>query len=113
MVALLDDPDHHALVVELEGEVRGWVHVGVRRTLHKATHAEIVALVVGEHPPRPAASARRCSAEAESVGGRARPRDGSLRSREDRRDAHRFYERLGYAKESLSYNLSCALPRAR
>ena len=86
------------------------IHVGVRRTLHKAAHAEIVALVIGAATA--ASGSARAAGGGREVGGRARPRDGSLRSREDRRDAHRFYE-LGYAKESLSYNLSRGLSRAR
>ena len=112
MAALLDDPDHRLLVVESEGEVLGWVHVAVRICSTRRRTRELVALVVA-NTHRGKGLGEALLAEAETWAVERALEKVSLRSREDRRDAHRFYERLGYRKESLSFNISCALPRPR
>ena len=101
-----EDSHQQILVAESPaGEVVGWVHVHLARWLVVEPRGEVAGLVV--------ASTRRNH----GIGGRlmqaaeawTRERGGdvlTLRSNILRKDAHRFYERLGYAMTKTSLNFT-------
>lgn len=94
-------PDHAVFVAERAGEVAGWVHVFVPLHLESAGHAEIGGLVVDERW-RGQGIGEGLVARAESWT-RAQGINGlRVRSNVVRERAHRFYERLGYARRKTS-----------
>jgi GNAT superfamily N-acetyltransferase len=89
--------DHAVLVAVLDGYVMGWLHVFVCHLVESDTRAEIGGLVVNENH-RGRGIGRKLMTLAEEW---ARAKDCnqvSLRSNIIRGDAHRFYEKLGYAR---------------
>jgi GNAT superfamily N-acetyltransferase len=100
---LLERDDHALLVATVDGEwVIGWVHVCAVTLLEIDPLAEIWGLVVDAEERGRGVGARLMAAA------EAWARDGGLkvmglRSRRQREEAHRFYERLGYEIVKTSY----------
>ena len=99
-----EDPEHAALVAETgSGEVVGWVHVHLTRWLATPTRGELAGLIVAATARNQGIGARLLRAAEEwtkAHGGAVL----SLRSNVVRKDAHRFYERAGYAVTKTSLN---------
>jgi GNAT superfamily N-acetyltransferase len=90
-------PDNEVLVAERAGEVLGWAHVSLCRSLLVEDHVEVMGLVVGERW-RGLGIGRQLMAAAESM---ARQRGLSLvrlRSGSQREGAHEFYRTVGYSE---------------
>jgi GNAT superfamily N-acetyltransferase len=95
------DPSHALFVAQLNGEVVGWIHVYAARSLLQNARVEIGALVVNEACRRQGIGAlliREAEAWARTHGITAI----RLASRIHREEAHRFYEREGFAIEKTS-----------
>jgi N-acetylglutamate synthase-like GNAT family acetyltransferase len=95
------DERHAVYVGELDSHVIGWAHVYVCRLMITELQAEIGGLVVDEHYRRSGAG-RLLMQRAEQW---ARENECSaiyLRSNVIRKDAHAFYERIGYNKFKTS-----------
>jgi GNAT superfamily N-acetyltransferase len=75
--------------------IDGWVHLHEARTLESDPHVEVWGLVVDEHARRLGVG-RALMEEAERWARRRGLTTLRLRSNVIRRDAHAFYERLGY-----------------
>ncbi|MGC4001179.1 MAG: GNAT family N-acetyltransferase [Anaeromyxobacter sp.] len=88
----------HLLLVALErGVVVGWLHAFTTAPIYLAAFAEVAGLVVDEaHRGRGAGAA--LMHEAERWAARWQLGEVRLRSAVHREQAHRFYERLGYAR---------------
>jgi len=107
--AALSRSPEDALWVAEDGDVRGWLHAQVSRSLESAAHVELRALVVD-------ASARRLGVGRALVHAAEQwARDQGftrvrVRSNVVRGEAHAFYPRLGYelAKTSHVYTRSLA-----
>lgn len=101
LVDLIDDEDHAVwIIAQFDGQLVGWLHAYLRRSLLIDVHAEIGGLVVAEQY-RQRGLGRRLMAEAEAW---ARDRDCAavrLRSNVTRGEAHRFYLRLGYQELTM------------
>ena len=98
LAALLADPHHRVFVFSSDaGGVLGWVHVFRSLYLEAPPMAEIGGLVVDE-AARSRGIGARLVARVERwalAHGLVRIR---VRSRLEREDAHRFYDRLGYSR---------------
>lgn len=95
IVDALGDPERESYVAEVEGNVVGWVHVQIVRTLTSEPHAEVTGLVVGEgHRSGGIGALLLDEAAAWAV------IQGSetlrLRANVTRERAHGFYERHGF-----------------
>jgi ribosomal protein S18 acetylase RimI-like enzyme len=99
---LLPRDSQYIAVAESATEIVGWIAVEHRVVLESGTRAEIVGLVVAE-------SARRSGAGSALVGEGeewARQRGHrviNVRSNVARREAHPFYERLGYVRTKTQH----------
>jgi GNAT superfamily N-acetyltransferase len=90
------DDDHSVCVAELEdGRVVGWIHVCVSYLIESNPRAEIGGLVVDE-ARRGSGVGKLLMQHAEDWARSKRLDAVYLRSNVIRKDAHRFYERLGY-----------------
>jgi GNAT superfamily N-acetyltransferase len=90
------DSDHLVAVAQLEGgRVAGWVHAFVSRLIEAGPRAEIGGLVVDEEF-RGSGVGGLLMEHAEEWARSKGLEAVSLRSNVIRKDAHRFYERLGY-----------------
>jgi GNAT superfamily N-acetyltransferase len=87
--------------VNADERVVGFVHVRDSTTLHLPPSAELLALVVSAAERRTGCG-RALVAEAERWARTRRRTLLYLRSREERADAHRFYEDLGFERGALS-----------
>jgi GNAT superfamily N-acetyltransferase len=96
LAAIRRDPDHAVFVVEdSSGRVAGWVHIGIGKWLESAGWAEVGGLVIDdEQRGRGLGSLLMQWAErwAKAHG----MKYVRLRSNVVRKDAHRFYRKLGY-----------------
>jgi GNAT superfamily N-acetyltransferase len=100
--------DHELLVAEEGGRVVGWVHAVATHALHEEPFADIAALVVEEASRRNGAGTTLMRA----IESWAREKGCAfvrVRSRLSREGAHRFYVRLGYAKEKTQYTFAARL----
>lgn len=92
---LLLDDDNAVFVMELEGKVIGWVHVHGRHLIESPDFAEIGGLVVDHAHKRKGIGEklmRQCEEWARAKGyGLIRVRSGG-----QRKEAHEFYNRIGY-----------------
>jgi GNAT superfamily N-acetyltransferase len=91
---LLRDPDHEIFVSELDGTLVGWVHV-YRSPLFYGSFAEIGGLVVDESF-RGQGLGRALMEKAEEWARSKGIPEIRLRSGGHRKEAHIFYERIGY-----------------
>ncbi len=105
MKGILNDDQHCVLVAEVDGHVIGWVHVALRRTLVSPAHAEVAGLIVARESRGNGIGAALMT-NAESWVRERGLELLRLRSRSDRIDAHRFYERIGYQREKISVTFS-------
>jgi GNAT superfamily N-acetyltransferase len=97
--------DHALLVASESSKVLGWVHAYETQLLYSSRFAEVGGLVVDEASRRAGVGA----ALMRAVEAWAKERGCSqvrLRSRVIRREAHRFYERLGYANEKTQHTFA-------
>ena len=91
-----NDAEHFVRVAELEsGRVVGWIHACASYLIESNPRAEIGGLVV-EETCRGSGVGRLLMQHAEDWAGSKRLEAVYLRSNVIRKDAHRFYERLGY-----------------
>lgn len=98
------DREHRVFVAEtVTGGVIGWVHVHLTRWLATEIRGEIAGLIVDSTARNRGIGARLLLA-AESWTKEHGGKVLSLRSNVTRKDAHRFYERLGYAVTKTSLN---------
>lgn len=92
------NPQHAVYVAQgREEQVLGWVHVFVTQRLLAARQAEIAGLVVNSGQRR-AGTGRLLMQQAEQWARAQGCEAVCLRSNVIRREAHTFYERLGYEK---------------
>lgn len=95
LAAILSSAEHLVLVARSEGETVGWIHAFAALRVESGRFAEVGGLVVsGRH--RGAGIGRRLLAAAEAWAAGEGMEHLRVRSRSTRRDAHRFYERLGF-----------------
>jgi GNAT superfamily N-acetyltransferase len=98
---VLGDPGHRVWVSEQDGRVVGLLHAFFRPALDKPPEVMVQALVV-EASQRSKRIGERLMEEAESWA-RSYPNAAvSLYSGSARKDAHRFYARIGYARAATS-----------
>jgi GNAT superfamily N-acetyltransferase len=110
--ALEGDEDHALLVAEDgAGAVVGWVHAHAPRLLLADSEAEVLGLVVDE-ARRGGGIGRLLMAAAERWAMGRGCREVRLRSAVGRKDAHRFYEGLGYGVRATSLVLGKTLEGA-
>ena len=103
------DSDHALFVAEDRGKVIGWIHIHRACAIQAPDWGEIGGLVVaaGRHRGgvgRALIAAAEAWAEQHGLG------TIRVRSRERRRDAHRFYESLGYGIVKTSLTFEKQLP---
>lgn len=91
------DADHAVWVAEAYGEVVAWLHVFVCRLVEADRFAEIGGLVVDE-ACRAQGAGRLLMGHAEQWAREKGCRGVYLRSNVIRKEAHSFYERLGYTR---------------
>jgi GNAT superfamily N-acetyltransferase len=98
LLSLLKDRGHAVLVAEmLSSEVVAWVHVYARKLVESDLHAEIGGMVVDERF-RGRGLGTLLMAKAEQWARRKKLRSVYLRSNVIRKEAHAFYESLGYRR---------------
>ncbi len=99
--SILSQPTHQVFVAEVDGQLAGWVHAYLRDLLVSERHAHIGGLVVSaEHRSR--GVGRRLMGAIEAWGAAMGAQFIDLRSNVVRRDAHRFYQSLGYKRVKTS-----------
>lgn len=99
---LADDPDHAVLVAGLaDGEVVGWIDVGVVFHLQSGAYCELGGLVVSE-AVRGNGIGRELVAAAEQWAASRGLKKVLVRSNARRADAHRFYLREDYTMVKTS-----------
>lgn len=104
LACILADDDQAVRVAERGGCVVGWIQVQATKLLESDPRGEIVGLVVTAAERRRGVGAALVRAAEEWARGHGLTLMG-VRSNQVRLDAHRFYERLGYAvtKTQLSF----------
>lgn len=108
--ALLRHPEQGVFVAEApDGAVIGWIQVAVHHSLGADDEAEIVGLVVDAAHRAQGVGRRLMEAAEDWTSGRGLTAV-RLRSRVQRAGAHRFYERLGYARLKEQVVLRKELP---
>lgn len=108
-----DSQDHFVCVAELDegrsvdrtGAVVGWIHAFVSQLVESDLHVEIGGLVVDRNQ-RGLGVGKALLERAEAWALSKGIREVSLRSNVIRKDAHRFYERLGYGIVKTQYAFS-------
>ena len=97
------DREHRVFVAVSGGEVVGWVHVHLTRWLATDSRGEIAGLIV-DSTARGHGLGRRLMQAAETWTKEHGGATLSLKSNAIRKEAHVFYERLGYAVTKTSLN---------
>lgn len=97
--------DHEALVAEEDGAVVGWIHVFGIDVLYEEPYADVAAVMVDE-ACRQDGVGRALMLAAEAWARQNGYGHVRVRSRLSREGAHRFYVRLGYAKEKAQYTFT-------
>ncbi|HKT13181.1 MAG TPA: GNAT family N-acetyltransferase [Terriglobia bacterium] len=93
---LLADPEHAVWVAENEsGAIGGWIHVFIKHLLESDREAEIGGLVV-DQDFRGQGAGKALVERAERWAKSKRMRSVYVRSNIIRKDAHIFYQKLGY-----------------
>lgn len=87
--------DDRLCVAELAGDVAGWIHLHVSRTLESDPHVEVLGLVVAEASRRQGVG-RALMSEAERWARERGVAAVRLRTNVVRAGAHAFYQQLGY-----------------
>ncbi len=105
---VLQDPEHAAFVAVEAERVIGWVHVFVKHLLESDAEAEIGGLVIDARHQR--GGAGRLLMQRAEHWARARGlRSVYLRSNVTRKDAHAFYQKLGYQVLKTQFAMRRAL----
>ena len=100
---LLADRDHAVWVAEMnDGALAGWIHVFVKRLLESDREAEIGGLVVDENF-RGRGAGKALVEYAERWAKARRLKSVYVRSNIIRKNAHPFYEKLGYRIVKTQY----------
>ena len=102
LLDLMPREDHVVYVAEVTGEIAGWIHAYLYRPLHKEKMVEIAGLVVAKGSRRMGIGRRLLEAVEEwaRVQGCAQVcLDSNIR----RKEAHQFYQRVGYALSKTQY----------
>ena len=94
--------DHLLTVAVLDDQVIGLVHAYVRRALEKPTETVVQSLVIDTRVRRSGAG-RRLMHVVEAWTKEKDLSSISLSSQTSRKEAHRFYETLGYARTATSH----------
>lgn len=93
---LLGDHDHAVWVAETgDGSIAGWIHVFIKRLLESDREAEIGGLVIDENF-RGRGVGKALVEHAERWASARRLKSVYVRSNIVRKDAHIFYQKLGY-----------------
>jgi len=98
---VLHDPGHRVWVCERDGSVVGLLHAFFRPALDKAPEVMVQALVV-EASQRSQGIGERLMEQAEAWARSYPSASVSLYSGSARKDAHRFYARIGYTRIATS-----------
>lgn len=100
---ILGDDEHGVFVAELDsGQIVGWIHVHIYRLFYAELMAEIAGLVVCQDFRR-IGIGKQLLLKAEEWAGSKGSSAVNLRSNIVRKDAHLFYENLGYQKIKTQY----------
>lgn len=105
---VLATDDHRIIVAEVEGKVVGVLHMFERPALEKPCEAIVQALVV-DSDARSGGVGETLMREAEAWAQNRKLPSVSLYSRDDRKRAHAFYERIGYRIKATSVRLERGL----
>ncbi|WP_230969195.1 GNAT family N-acetyltransferase [Nitrogeniibacter aestuarii] len=106
---LLDQTERHAVVVASTADtLTGWIHVMRVDRLEIPPHGEIAALVVGEEYRGHEIGARLVEASVRWTHN-AGLAHLTVRSRIERDDAHRFYQRMGFSMEKTQRVMTIGL----
>jgi ribosomal protein S18 acetylase RimI-like enzyme len=105
---VLATDDHRIIVAEVEGKVVGVLHMFERPALEKPCEAVVQALVV-DSEARSSGVGEALMHEAEAWAQSRKLPSVSLYSRDDRKRAHAFYERIGYRIKATSVRMDRGL----
>jgi GNAT superfamily N-acetyltransferase len=92
---ILEQTGHAVFVAEVDGQAAGWIHVYASQTVESESCAEIGGLVV-DKAHRGQGLGKALLAEAEMWARQGGIPEVRVRSNVIRKEAHRFYEVLGY-----------------
>jgi ribosomal protein S18 acetylase RimI-like enzyme len=106
--SVLATDGHRIIVAEVEGKVVGVLHMFERPALEKPCEAVVQALVV-DSEARSSGVGEALMREAEAWAQSRKLPAVSLYSRDDRKRAHAFYERIGYRIKSTSVRMDRGL----
>lgn len=105
---VLATDDHRIIVAEAEGTVVGILHMFERPALEKPCEAVVQALVV-DSEARSSGVGEALMREVEAWAQSRKLPSVSLYSRDDRKRAHAFYERIGYRVKATSVRMERSL----
>ena len=105
---MLATDDHRIVVADVEGKVVGVLHMFERPALEKPCEAVVQALVV-DSEARSSGVGETLMREAEAWAQNRKLPSVSLYSRDDRKRAHAFYERIGYRIKATSVRMERGL----
>ena len=108
LARILSHPDQAVFVAEVEGRIAGWVHVYACPTVESELYAEIGGLVVDENQ-RGQGVGKALMAQAETWSRSLGIHEVRLRSNIIRKEAHQFYEAIGYGKIKSQFTFRKAL----
>lgn len=105
LLDLLQRDDHRVFVAEVDGIIAGWVHAFLYRPLHKDTVVEVAGLVVDEGYRKLGIGRRLLDATEEWAKTQGCCRI-TLASNIARKEAHQFYQAIGYALHKTQYTFN-------
>jgi GNAT superfamily N-acetyltransferase len=108
LAGILTRPDQAVFVAEADGQAAGWVHVFACPTVELDLHAEVGSLVV-ERDQRGQGIGKALMEKAETWAGERGIHEIRLRSNVIRKEAHQFYEGLGYERVKSQFTFRKAL----
>jgi GNAT superfamily N-acetyltransferase len=109
LAGILPRPEHAIFLAEAGGQAAGWIHVFICRMLEAEPFLEVGGLVVDE-TRRGLGIGKALMAAGESWSRERGVLEVRLRSNVIRKDAHRFYESLGYANVKSQFTFYKRLP---
>ena len=108
LAGILARPDQAVFVAEADGQAAGWVHVFACPTVELDLYAEVGSLVV-ERDQRGRGMGKALMEKAEAWASERGINEIRLRSNVIRREAHLFYEGLGYERVKSQFTFRKAL----
>ena len=102
--SVMNSPDHHVFVCEIDGRLIGFLHIYGRPALEKPIEAIIQAMVIDE-AYRHAGLGSDLMEAAEEWATAHGYSSVALYTQVDREDAYTFYSHLGYCQEATSHFL--------